>query len=251
VQAELEAAVRELSWGAEPPAPGSASEWLADELDGWLLQRELAREKLVGALAAMLERTARALGPRFEREVSEFLALRGAGSRQLQQVMLSFVEHARERWQRDASLPAYLCDLARHEALELELAAYPSAASAATEAPLELDAGLAFDPTCRVVRYDHAVRRADDEAADWTEPERRRTVLFAFRDREHDVRWRELDAGQALLLEGLLAGRSLRACVESVRPQIRDHGSLVLQCAHVLAELAEQGAIVGPCPAVN
>ncbi|MET0411269.1 MAG: hypothetical protein ABW217_08225, partial [Polyangiaceae bacterium] len=105
MQAELEAAVRELCWGAEPPAPGSASEWLADELEGWLLQRELAREKLVSSLALMLERTARALGPRFERDVHEFLALRGAGNRHLLQVMLSFVEHAVERWQREASQP--------------------------------------------------------------------------------------------------------------------------------------------------
>jgi hypothetical protein len=168
--------------------------------------------------------------------------------------MLSFVAHATERWQRDASLPAYLCELARHEALELQLAAYPGAAGAATGVPLELDAGLAFDPTCRVVRYDHAVQRPDDEAADCPEPERRETVLLAFRDREHEVRCRPLDPLEASLLEGLLAGRSLRACVAGVQrteKQIRDDGSLVIHCAHVLAELAELGAIVGPCPAVD
>lgn len=248
MQAELEAAVLELFWGHEPPAPGGASEWLADELDGWLLCRELAREKLVSSLALMLERTARALGPRFEHDVSEFLAAHGAGSRQLQQVMLSFVEHAAERWQCDASLPAYLSELARHEALEVELAAHPGGASAAAAVPLALDAGLAFDPTCRIVRYQHAVHRADD---DCSEPERRSTALLVFRDSEHDVRCRELDPAELPLLQGLLAGRSLGACVESVDPQIHYGGSFVVHCAQVLAELAEQGAIVGPCAAVD
>jgi hypothetical protein len=246
VQAELEAAVRELLWGSEPAT--DAGEWLAAELDGWLLSRELAREKLSSALALMLERTAAALGPRFERDVSAFLAERGAGERQLHRVAASFVEQAAPRWQRDASLPSYSSELARHEVLELELAAHAEPASAATELPLALDAGLAFAPTCRIVRYEHALHRTDD---DCSEPERRSTTLLVFRDTEHDVRCRELAPAEALLLQGLLAGLSLGACVGDVQRQIRDEGSLVLQCARVLAELAEQGAIVGPCAAVD
>jgi hypothetical protein len=246
VQAELELAASELLWGADPATPASA--WFADEAEGWLLYRELAREKLVGSLASMLERTAAELGARFDHDVSDFLAARGAGGRHLHQVMRAFVEHAAERWRRDASLPAHLSELARHEALELELAAYPGRASPPSEAPLGPEAGLAFDPTCRIVRYGHAVQRADEDCAP---PERRSTTLLVFRDAEHEVCWRELDLAERLLLEALFAGRSLRTSLESVRAQIRSDGSLVLQCARVLAELAEQGAIVGPCAAVD
>lgn len=247
MQAELERAVRDLLWSEEARETDSA--WSSHDRDGWSLYRELAREKLVSSLAQLLERTAAALGSHFEREVSEFLAERGAGERQLHRVAASFVAHAAERWQRDASLPPYLAELARHEALELELESHPGQARTVKNIPLTLDAALAFDPTCRVLRYEHAVQHGDDDER--AAPERRETRLLVFRDAEHALCWIELDPACALLLEELLAGRALGACIENVRSQIQDDGSFVLRSVHVLGELAEQGALVGPCAAVD
>jgi hypothetical protein len=112
---------------------------------------------------------------------------------------------------------------------------------------LDPDRGLFFSATARIVRYGFAVHRLSGDPTDTSEPERVGTALFVHRNPEHEVRYLELTALAAKILERLLAGETLRLALDlGTRDERVSLDAAVLEgTARVLSDLAERGAVLG------
>jgi hypothetical protein len=146
-------------------------------------------------------------------------------------------------------VPAYASDLARHEALAIEVAASGDPTLGATDS---LDAGsvLLFAPSLAVVRYAHAVHRLPPDLEDRSEPERAPTALAVYRDASHEVRYLELTPLAASLLSALVAGEPLgvavsRACADCSVPPAP---AVLAGASRLLADLSERGCLLGVDP---
>jgi hypothetical protein len=262
MQPALEAALAELVMGPPLSGEGAVGAWLdrhgvsaedaasfRENLERLLVYRELVRDTLRHALLLAVPRTAARLGPLLDEYLERFLAERGPRTHYLRDVTPELIEFCAPLWSLDPRVPAYAVDLARHEALEIEIAARPDAASAASD-ELEVDSVLLFAPSLKVVRYAHAVHQLPLDADDRSEPERAPTALAVYRDVRHEVRYLELSPLAAALLEALMAGEPLgaavhRACVATgvpVAPAVLGGAS------RLLADLSERGCLLGVDP---
>src|SRR5690606_40092674 len=111
-------------------------------------------------------------------------------------------------WPEDPGIPDYLLDLARHEALRIEVASEAPRPTDQEPGELELDRPLRFTEATRLVRYSHAVHQLSEDEADERAPELRPVALLVYRSPTHDVRYLELTPLAAQILERLLAGFS-------------------------------------------
>jgi hypothetical protein len=263
MQEALESALAELVFGPElKPDDGVAvAAWLArhrisaederalreGELARLLVYRELVRGTLLEALQASIPRSLARLGTAFDVYFDRFLAERGPQTHYLRDVTTELLDFCEPLWRADPNVPDYLIDLARHEALHIEIAAAPPRAPSSADAALELDAALTFVEASRLVRYAYAVHRLPEAELDTTAPEHAETRLFVYRSPEHDVRYLELTPLAAEILERLMAGASLRAALlgatTSSGAPLDD--ALLSGSARLLADLSERGAIVG------
>lgn len=225
------------------------------ELRRLAIYRELVRARLKEAIELQAPRSVALLGERFEAWFSSFLADRGPQTQYLRDVAGEFLDYVAPRWQHEPSIPAYLIELARHEALEFEIAALPPSrqatrAASAMGAELSLEAGLEFCEAARLVRYDYAVQRwlNDAEGLAASEPERTPTALLVYRDPEHEVRFLELTPLAASIIERLYEGLALGPALTSAlsRHQTALEPEVLEQCAELLADLSERGVILGP-----
>jgi hypothetical protein len=263
MQSALEAALAELTLGPEIAAddrdaiaawllrhrvPEPDAQALTRDFSRFLLYRELVRDNLRAALRATMPRTLARLGARFEHYFAEFLRHSPPVTRYLRDVAPRFLEFAGERWQCDASVPEYLWDLARHEALQVEVASLQARPKAHVPAELSLEAGVEFIDAVRQVSYAWAVQRLPEDEASTLLPERRTVSLLVYRSPDHDVRYLELGPFAAALLTGLLAERiNLRAALENAASQLALplDDELLGRAARLLAELAERGVLLG------
>jgi hypothetical protein len=262
MQPALEAAIAELVLGPPLAGPNAVSAWLdrhgvngedaasfRENLGRLLVYRELVRDTLRNAVLLAIPRTAARLGPLLDEYLERFLAERGPRTHYLRDVTPELLEFCAPLWSRDPRVPAYAADLARHEALQIEVAASDDATRTATD-ELHVDSVLLFAPSLKVVRYSHAVHRLPLDADDQSEPERAPTALGVYRDAHHEVRYLELSPLAALLLETLMAGAPLgdavtRACADTgvpVAPAVVDGAS------RLLADLSERGCLTGVDP---
>jgi hypothetical protein len=239
------------AWLERRPVPESDAAALA-ELGGkrLTLYRRLVRRGLSSAIRVEIPRTASRLGARFDEEVSHFLDAGGPTSHYLRDVAFEFVGWAAPRWRAARDVADYLADLARHELLAFEVAAAPARDVGAARPELELDAPVLFDPAAKVARYDFAVHRLSAALTARDEPDRVDTVLLAYRDVEHDVRYLELTPVAARIVERLMDGANLG---EAMKGATRDRGvpldQTVLDGAAVLlSDLAERGVLLGAGP---
>src|SRR6478609_6359461 len=137
MQEALESALAELTLGPEIAASDSAgiAAWLerhrvpqADaqaltrDFSRLLVYRKLVRSTLRGALQATIPRTLARLGDRFEPYFAEFLTISPQVTRYLRDLPPQFLRFSIERWAQDPGVAPYLADLARHEALQVEVA---------------------------------------------------------------------------------------------------------------------------------
>lgn len=263
MQAALEALLAELVLGPELACrdanalvawleergidPADARAIAEDELPGLLTYRELVRQTLRGALERSIPRSLARGGAAFERYFARFLAERGPRTNYLRDVTRELIEFVAASEAKD--LPPYWLDLARHEALHIEVAATPTRADAPHEAALELDAGLAFAESVRLHDYDYAVHTLPEDVDDRSVPAHERTHILAYRDADHDVRYLALSDFAASLLQRLFDGNSL---AESLRGAASQKGvsldaTILDACAELLAELARRGVLLGPC----
>lgn len=229
--------------GLEPDARAE----LEAELERWLTYRNLVRSTLRNALSLAIPRTMARLGARFDASFERFLAERGPRTHYLRDVTREFLDFVEPLWRDDAAVPPWSLDLARHEALEIVVASLADVP--ATHAPGELDVerGLRFIEAARVVRYEYAVHRLPAAEDDRSAPAQEPTALFAYRDRDHDVRYLELTPLAADLLERLLGGASLKsALLESSARHALEPERALFSVAELLADLGARGALLGP-----
>lgn len=261
MQEALERALQELVLGAAPPSgDAELTAWLAPhglegaeaaafraQLERLLVYRTLVRRTLTGAVELAIPRSLARLGPLFEEYFDRFLAERGPATHYLRDVTSEFLAFVEPLFLRDARVPPFLFDLARHEALEIIVASSADTPEETGEIELDLARGLAFTRDARVVRYAFAVHELPAELADRSVPEARPTTLFVYRSREHDVRYLELSPLAASLVERLLAGSALGSAVTAAAAEHRQapDQSVLEGTARLLADLAERGALLG------
>ncbi|MEI9936401.1 MAG: putative DNA-binding domain-containing protein [Pseudomonadota bacterium] len=269
MQEALESALAELTLGPEVAVDDAAgiAAWLARhrvaELDARALTRDfprlqlyrqLVRGNLREALRATIPRTLARLESNFEPYFSEFLRISPPVTRYLRDLTPRFLRFAIERWSSDANVPAYLADLARHEALQVEVASLLALPKDHVPAELALDQGVEFIDGVRLVHYAWAVHRLPDDETSRLLPEHSAVSLLVYRSPDHDVRYLELGPFAQALLSSLLSERlslrlALAASAERVSVPLDD--KLLTRAARLLAELAERGALLGkstPCP---
>ncbi|MCK6590039.1 MAG: putative DNA-binding domain-containing protein [Polyangiaceae bacterium] len=211
-----------------------------------LLYRKLVRRGIADSVRRQIPRAAARLGPAWDAALDRFFNEELPRSHYLRDVAFEFVDFAASLWAADASVPAFVVDLARHELLAFEVSCEPRCAEP-TDAPLDLERPARFDPAARLRRYEHAVHRlsADPDARDM--PPREPTALLAYRDAEHDVRYLELTPLAAGVVERLLQGSTLRAAVTSACADlaIPMDDSVLASIAALLSDLAERGVLLG------
>lgn len=263
MQEALESALAELTLGPEIAADDAPSiaAWLARHHVGepdaraltrdfprLLVYRRLVRGNLREALRATIPRTLARLGERFEAWFAEFLAVSPPGTRYLRDLTPQFLRFALERWATDPEVPEYLADLARHEALQVEVASLLARPKGHVEAELALDRGVEFIDAVRLVHYEWAVHRLPEDETSRVLPEREAVSLLVYRSPEHEVRYLELGPFALALLGNLLHERlglqeGLVNAAERAGLPLDDQ--LLARAAKLLADLAERGALLG------
>jgi hypothetical protein len=263
MQRALEAALAELTLGPhiDPGDSLAIRAWLARhdvasddaralerDFPRLLVYRTLVRRNLRGALESTIGRTIARLGPRFDTDFDEFLRLAPPVTRLLKDVTPRFLAFALPRWAEDRAVPAYLSDLARHEALQIEMATLLARPKENVEAELALDERVEFIDAARLVRYAWAVHRLPEAEDSRILPDPTEISLLVYRSPEHDVRYLELGTFAAELLSGLLhERRTLRAAVTDAAHKLglTLDAEQLNRAARLLSELAERGALLG------
>lgn len=216
-----------------------------------LVYRKLVRRGLAEAIRIEIPRTAARLGGDFEGWVERFVDEEAPRSHYLRDVAFELVAWAAPRWAEDARVPSYLGDLARHELTAFEVgSAEDDGGATGRDLDLDLDARARFHASVRLARYEHAVHRllADEDARDV--PARELTALLVYRDAEDEVRYLELTALAAAILDRLLRGETLRSAVVGASAERNEAlGPEVLAgTARLLDDLAQRGALLGGAP---
>jgi len=263
MQRALENAIGELCLGPEiANDPASIRAWLQrhelDEddieflLEGdrerLLVYRRLVRANLYGALEVSIPRTMARMGETFDAYFAAFLAERGPRTHYLRDVVDEFLEFVRPRWQPGAEVPMYLWDLARHEALRIQIGAMRSGEPGDVTPELDLQRGVRFIEAARIIHYDHAVHELSENESDRTQPERRSVALLVYRSPDHDVRFLELTPMAAQLLENLMdRGETLESALVHAADSAGYSlpGAAIEGTARLLADLAQRGVLLG------
>lgn len=267
MQEALERAIAELVLGEEiePDDTDRARAWLernavdpADAeailnggLERLLVYRHLVRGNLYDAIELAMPRVVARLGDVFDEYFDRFLAERAPRTHYLRDVTGEFLEWCAPIWRTDPRVPEYMLDLARHEALQIEVGAMVSRPEPPGQSALELDRRVRFIDAVRLVHYDHAVHELSEDTADRAAPAKKPTSLFVYRSPEHDVRYLELSPLAARILAQLIERRcTLSAALQNACAELRvllDQAALD-GTAHLLADLAERGALLGAEP---
>jgi hypothetical protein len=263
VQAALEGVLGELLLGDEPtPAAllkscqerGVEAADAAALLEGFerlAVYRELVQGNLREAVRLSIPRTMARLGAIFDEYFARFLRERAPRTHYLRDVTTELLDFCQPLWERDARLPGYLSELARHESLHIEVSALPALPRGHVPAALELERGVELGAALRLVRYRHAVHELPSSESDRSEPPRRDATLLVYRSPEHEVRYLELSALASALVESLLAGQALREAVQAAARQVEGEltEAVLASAASLLADLAARGVVWGPAPA--
>jgi hypothetical protein len=237
------------SWLEDSELDEEERQALRAELPRLAVYRKLVRGTLREALELAMPRTVLRLGPLFDEYFERFLLAQGPRTHYLRDVTTELLDYCAPLWTSDERVPRWALDLARHEALRIVIGAMPVAAARDGDVPLALDKGLCFSEACRVVRYRFAVHRLSESETDLREPEATPTALLVYRSPEHEVRYLELSPVAAALLERLLAGEALGLALQGAAAGlgVALSEAVIEGSARLLADLAERGALLGPC----
>jgi hypothetical protein len=224
---------------------------LAESFERLLVYRELVRGNLREAIQLSVPRSIARLGPVFDEYFARFLRERAPCTHYLRDVTTELLEFCQPLWQSDARIPGYVTDLARHEALHIEVSALPAPARDHVAKPLSLDRAVDLVSALRLMRYRHAVHELPESESDRSVPAERDVRLLVYRSPEHDVRYLELSPLAHAIVERLLQGQPLShaiqgAAAEAATPLTE---AVIEGTARLLADLAERGVVRGPKPA--
>jgi hypothetical protein len=214
------------------------------------LYRRLVRTNLLQVTTRMMRRTRARLNAQaegaFEASFDEFLADAAPTTHYLRDVPMEFLVWAAPRWGKGGA-PTFASDLARYELAHFQIAIAPPLAKPPAMADVALDKRLVFTPARRFLRLEHAVHLLPDDLDDRSEPARRPTFLFLYRDAENNVRDLELTPVAATIADELLAGAPLG---EAVKRSCAEHGAamtpaVLSSTAAMLADWGERGLLLG------
>ena len=268
MQSRLEKLWADLTLGAgfgdEPDAPG-AQAWLAQQdldardrqfleqqgLERLLVYRRLVRGNLREALELCMPRVVARLGATFDEYFARFLQERGPRTHYLRDVTPEFLEFCVPLWAIDARVPAYVIELADHEALQMTIASLQARPKGHVPAELSLEAGVEFIDACKIVHYEHAIHELAEDETDRSLPRRESTWLLVYRSPDHGVRTLKLTALAAAILLRLVELKEtlkqaiVTACAERRTPL---EAELLTGTAALLADLADRGVLLGQRP---
>lgn len=223
---------------------------LAESLERLAVYRQLVRGNLREALELSIPRSIARMGSLFDEYFDRFLSEQGPRTHYLRDVTPELLDFCAPLWERDARVPSYLLELARHEALHIQVSAMPALPRGHVAAGLSLDQGVRLSEALQLVRYRHAVHELPADATEGAEPTARAVSLLVYRSPEHDVRYLELTPLARGIVERLLAQQSLGAAVQGAAAE--EGASLteavLAGAAQLLADLAERGVVWGPTP---
>lgn len=218
-----------------------------------LVYRQLVHNRHRNTGREFIPRTCARLGKtRYRRDMDAFVHERGCRSPYLRDLPAEFVEWVVPRWRDDPEVPAYLCDLARHELLDLDVRNDWRGGEKETGLPLALDRPMRFDGATRLVRYDFAVHRLSVAVDDRTVPDEEPTRLLVYRDEKHRPRYLILTpfaeaVMQALMVDGLAVQPGLEAACEALGEPLDD--DKLSSAAVLFADLSDRGVFLGAEPA--
>lgn len=267
MQRALESAFAELILGArlDPDDTAGLDAWLGrhgvapddalaireQEIRGLLVYRKLVQGTLRDAVELGIPRSMARLGPLFDEYFARFLAERGPTTHYLRDVTTELLDFCAPLWANDPRVPAYLLELARLEALRIEIAAAPPRSEPEALAPLELDAGLAFSEAQRLLYCCYRVHELSESLEDRSLPEHSPTQLLVYRSPDHMVRYLELTPLAAAIVSRLQAGESLKdSLLGATRAAGTELDDATLSgAATLLADLSARHVLLGPCAA--
>ncbi|HWA77863.1 MAG TPA: hypothetical protein VG937_36260 [Polyangiaceae bacterium] len=267
MQRALESAISELVLGArlDPNDPPAVDAWLSrhgvstedaaalrgPELERLLVYRKLVRGTLRDAIELGMPRAMARLGPLFDEYFARFLGERGPQTHYLRDVTSELIDFCAEHWSDDPRVPDYLLELARLEALRIEIAAAPPRAENEPFAPLDLEAGLAFSEAQRLLHCTYRVHELSESLEDRSAPAPGPAHLLVYRSPDHMVRYLELTPLAAGIVARLLAGKSLKdSLIGATRAEGAELDDATLSgAATLLSDLSARGVLLGPCAA--
>ncbi|MBK7580787.1 MAG: putative DNA-binding domain-containing protein [Myxococcales bacterium] len=216
-------------------------------LERLLVYRTLVRGTLREALECAIPRTMARLGAVFDEYFDRYLAEVAPRSHYLRDVTPELLAFCQPLWPADPRVPAWSMDLARHESVQIDVASELARPLAHEPGELSLELPLRFIEAVRLMRYEYAVHRLNDDLDDRTPPAHEPTALLVYRSPEHEVRYLEQSPLAADILERLLAGQPLGNALQTAceTRTIELDQKVVEGTATLLADLAERGALLG------
>jgi uncharacterized protein len=212
--------------------------------------RTLVRSNMDDVIESFLPRTEARLGRRFWEEVQLFYQNQGPQTHYLRDIPSEFVAWLLKRWPHDPSIPSYICDLARHEVVAMEVGSAPAEAEKDV-GPLDLSAPAVFADALRLIRYEYVIHELPEELEDRSEPEKRSIHLLIYRDSEHDLHYLELSLTAAAILQRMLEPSTTvqEAIVQGAQAtNIPVNDDLLMGTGKLLADLAEREVLLGGLP---
>jgi len=266
LQQALEAFIERVVFGAEIQVtdPSAVDELLRSlqvseiecqalrlQLPRAVVYRQLVQGTLREAIELALPRLFQRMGGIFDEYLQKFLRDVGPRTHYLRDVTAEFLDFSEPLWDADLRVPRWARDLARHEALRIEVAACRHSSYPEMHQELNLAAAVRFTESSRLMHYQYAVHELSAELSDRTEPEARPTDLLVYRSADHDVRYLELSPLAASILGNLLShhhplGHALSLAYAEHGVEFNEQH--MQSTALLLADLAERGALLGPMP---
>lgn len=215
--------------------------------------RQLVNNGLRGVCRRFLPRCAHRRGAAWNEDLQRWLAGPGPRSSFLRDLPQEFVDFITPHWQQEPGCPPYLSDLARHELIEFAVESVPESSEPVSDQPLGLSDTLVFSSSACLLEYDYAVHQLAEDTEDERAPAAIHTVLLAYRDLEHEVRFLALSPMAHGLVSRLLGKEALGQAVlaqAAEDAELLDSGQVndayLQRVLTLLSDLTERGALRGP-----
>lgn len=210
---------------------------------------ELLYNNIEGFLLACFPVCRAVLGQRkWTRLVREFFRKHRCHTPYFRQIPDEFLKYLQNGWQRPDEVPEFLPELAHYEWVELALSTSArDEGLPAYDADGDLLAGRPLlNPVLRVLAYRYPVHRIGPRHKPKTAPEAP-TFLLAYRNADYEVRFVQIDAMAALLLQTFEENPGLtgRAAIERLAAQQQGGNDWLAAGAALLGHLRDAGVILG------
>lgn len=230
------------------PSLGVGNEAKAEVLERFVLYRQLVFGRFWGALEVSIPRTmARMEKNILQQNVREFIFQQATKSVYMRDVAPEFMIFVGNRWHDELHQPEYLKELALHELFTIDIAAGLDDEAKSPIDQVDLDTCLLFQQAAKLTHYRYAVHRLPEDEEDRSEPERGDWWILGYRDDEHRVRFLELTALAASVVDTLMQGHCLQDAAtsgcRSVGVSLDD--AALATIAVLLDDLERRGVFIG------